>query len=94
MTNEELEKLNEPACPFQYWDASTSLGPFPRSDGFSPGMSIRDYFAAKAMEARLSISHYHREDLIIAEKNGLNWMDIMSHFSYEIADAMLKERNI
>jgi hypothetical protein len=42
------------------------------------GMTLRDYFAAKAMHARLSTS--------------LEWYDRIARESYEMADAMLKAR--
>lgn len=45
------------------------------------GMSLRDYFAAKAMQAILSDPDYTQEDRKLAEA------------SYAIADAMLEARN-
>lgn len=45
------------------------------------GMTLRDYFAAKAMQAQ--ITHYGCMDKF----------EILSKQSYEIADAMLKERD-
>lgn len=45
------------------------------------GMSLRDYFAAKAMQAILSDPDYVQEDRKLAEA------------SYAIADAMLEARN-
>jgi len=47
------------------------------------GMSLRDYFAAKAMQAMLSLEDVH-----------LNWGESqLAKWSYEQADAMLAERN-
>ena len=46
-----------------------------------PGMTLRDYFAARAMQAQLQTS------------NGLydkHWRDDVAMNSYRIADAMLK----
>lgn len=51
-----------------------------------PGLSIRDYFAAKAMQADLTghIGHYGHES---------HWpVDQMASHAYEVADAMLKAR--
>jgi hypothetical protein len=50
---------------------------------FDPGMSLRDYFAAKAMQAMLSIENVH---LNYGESELAKW-------SYQQADAMLEERN-
>jgi hypothetical protein len=49
---------------------------------FDPGMSLRDYFAAKAMQAMLSIEQVH---LDCGETKIAVW-------SYQQADAMLKIR--
>ncbi len=50
------------------------------------GLSLRDYFAAKAMQTLLS-SEY-------TSQHGLHegWMDALAHESYMVADAMLKAR--
>lgn len=50
------------------------------------GMTLRDYFAAKAMQTLLG-SEY-------TSKHGLHegWMYAMAHESYMVADAMLKAR--
>jgi hypothetical protein len=42
------------------------------------GMSLRDYFAAKAMAADISTSYHSAKDV--------------AKFAYEMADAMLAER--
>jgi hypothetical protein len=44
------------------------------------GMTLRDYFAAKAMQAILSNPEYEGEDSGLADQ------------SYNVADAMLKAR--
>ncbi len=47
------------------------------------GVTLRDYFAAKAMQAMLSLEDVH-----------LNWGESqLAKWSYEQADAMLEERN-
>jgi hypothetical protein len=53
---------------------------FPTGTGITPyksGMTLRDYFAAKAMQAL--IQHHY--------------FDVAAKKSYEVADAMLKARN-
>ena len=53
-------------------------------DGYAVigGMTLRDYFAAKAMQGDL-VGGVHREDFRITAKR-----------AYEMADAMLKEREV
>ncbi len=43
-----------------------------------PGLTMLDYFAAKAMQGQLSHGGYSHEEVV--------------HFSYKLAQAMLKER--
>lgn len=50
----------------------------------TPGISIRDYFAAKALQGMLA-------DLPKA-LYGLDWMANLARSSYAVADAMLAER--
>lgn len=45
------------------------------------GMTLRDYFAAKAMQS-----------LILAEHSKNEFNEIQAVMAYEVADAMLKER--
>lgn len=45
----------------------------------SEGMTLRDYFAAKAMQG-------------IVARNGQYGCSVISHAAYEMADAMLEER--
>ena len=54
--------------------------PWTHGDVTCTGMGLRDYFAAKAMQAILSNPEYGKEDSALAAE------------SYEIADAMLKAR--
>lgn len=56
--------------------------PVPR-DAPADGMSLRDYFAAKAMAAMLSIETVHFN----------NGESKIAAWAYEQADAMLAERN-
>jgi len=53
---------------------------FPTKPGhwMEEGMSLRDYFAAKAMAADISTSYHSAKDA--------------AKFAYEIADAMLAEK--
>jgi hypothetical protein len=52
--------------------------------GYTEGMTLRDYFAAKAMQAMLSKDpDYHQK---------YEFLDL-ADFSYRCADAMIKARN-
>ena len=72
-------------------DTNTGGPAFPtpryeRGDMYSLGMTLRDYFAAKAMQTLLS-SEY-------TSQHGLHegWMGALAHESYMVADAMLVTR--
>ena len=47
------------------------------------GMTLRDYFAAKAMQGLLSRGSHDK----------INVHDVLAHRTYQIADAMLKARD-
>lgn len=51
-----------------------------------PGMTMRDYFAEKAMQAMLTNVEANVEDKKV-------YLDVLSDFSYRAADAMLKARD-
>ena len=55
---------------------------FPFGTAFA-GMTLRDYFAAKAMQGLLSR----------AGTDKINVHDVLAHRTYQIADAMLEARN-
>ena len=54
-----------------------------RPSGFDNGMTLRDYFAVKAMQGAMSGCATRGEVVIYSNLAGL---------SYEMADAMMKER--
>ena len=54
---------------------------FPFTGAGTEGMTLRDYFAAKAMQAILSNPEYGDED------------DSLAGAAYYVADAMMKARN-
>jgi hypothetical protein len=51
------------------------------------GMTLRDYFAAKALQSTLADNAYVERTETPAE-----WLAIVAKASYEMADAMLKAR--
>ena len=53
-------------------------------------MTLRDYFAAKAMQSVLQTSW---RDLDLKPKDGLSVIENSAVFAYEIADAMLKAKS-
>lgn len=56
----------------------------------STGMTLRDYFAAKAMQGMLAHATRYRPR---QQDKLLHWHAAMSKEAYEVADAMLAERN-
>ena len=69
---------NRSAFPWTVDDGETVKG--------EKGMTLRDYFAAKAMQADMST---YSEDLIYEKKE---WFNARAKKWYEVADAMLKAR--
>ena len=68
--------MKTPAFPTNNW---TQIAPY--SSGYNEGMTLRDYFAAKAMQGMLS------------ENSGIRYpTDELVDFAYKVADAMLKAR--
>ena len=68
-----------PAFPGQWYDFQPLTGEQVVREQWG-GMSLRDYFAAKAMAA------------LIAEYAQMSGPDIIAHVAYMMADAMLKAR--
>ena len=58
-----------------------------KTGGFARDMTMRDYFAGLAMKGVLIDEAIHDESDIAAE-----WIGKIAAASYEMADAMLKER--
>ena len=69
-----------PAFPTEVWD----------NEGVphhTEGMTLRDYFAAKAMQSTLADNAYVERTETASE-----WLAMVAKASYEMADAMLKAR--
>ena len=62
---------------------------FPTGTAFQ-GMTLRDYFAAKAMGMIPYPQHLRLDDY--STKHFREYTELMTQAAYEIADAMLKER--
>lgn len=82
------------AFPRQRLDWSDLTSDRPQLLAEHPGMTLRDYFAAKAMSATLSSPEWMlalREEL---QRRGVSTSDAsgLAEFAYEAADAMLAER--
>lgn len=54
------------------------------------GMSLRDYFAAKAMHAVIESQLHDGGD--VPEENIPRFLEITAGYAYQMADAMLAER--
>lgn len=61
-------------------DKNTPAFPMPDQISPNPGMSLRDYFAAKALQGLLADTNYREPAEIVAKA------------AYEAADAMMEER--
>lgn len=78
----EARNNGGPAFPAQHFDLTES----------EHGLSMRDYFAAKAMQGLMA------SDLVPAitkdaAEHGFQRLDGIASFAYSLADAMLKARN-
>lgn len=82
MANES--KINEggPAFPMPY--TTEKSGP--------AGMTLRDYFAAKAMQALTQSEQFLREASEWRKIDGEDVEDAIAGSAYDLADAMLKAR--
>lgn len=54
----------------------------------SEGMLLRDYFAAKAMQGLISVDAVWSND----NRAGRSHEEMVAHYAYKQADALLKER--
>lgn len=59
---------------------------------FQTGMTLRDYFAAKAMQSLFSNGQTLAMVSQLAKEDGLSSLLFAARSSYEIADVMLKAR--
>lgn len=73
----DIPTLGWPNAP-QGWHA--------RTGGYAKDMFLRDYFAAKAMEALILRGF---EDVVL---EGEDWQKLISHGAFSIADTMLEVR--
>ena len=77
-----------PAFPVQFLKIAT---PEMIQEHPGKGMSLRDYFAAKAMQAYLSSDPLLESTF---QSGGMTDIPKLVRYSYETADEMLKEREI
>jgi len=61
---------------------------------FDEGMTLRDYFAAKAMQAMITNDVIHSFTMTEAHKAGIPEEFALAQMSFMVADAMLKARNL
>jgi hypothetical protein len=79
---------------------SEVCGPYGHQDSAGtwqfPGLTIRDYFAAKALQGALSSQEVTRAAVLTGKRNHggeLSNDDAMARACYDMADAMLKARS-
>ena len=82
--------INDGGPAYPTVDANRSL------DCGTYGMTLRDYFAAKAMNALIAQSHDEICEWLDEVPEGTNGQtnNVLAKVSYELADAMLKARSI
>jgi len=84
--------MNEPAFPSNGYVAS-SLGDLTTSE---KGMTLRDYFAAKAMQAIIAMRQENQNGDFVSKNDGLMQsryaLNYVAQTSYEMADAMMQAR--
>jgi hypothetical protein len=76
-----------PAFPVQTYDTILA-GQVVRATDY--GMSLRDYFAAKVLQARISKTPIHTHE---TEKKKDECVQLTARLCYEMADAMIAERS-
>jgi hypothetical protein len=64
---------------------------FPTGNAYQ-GMTLRDYFAAKAMQAMITNDVIHSVTMTEAHKAGIPEELALAQISFMVADAMLKAR--
>lgn len=62
-------------------------------ENWEQGLSLRDYFSAKAMSAILSSEKLLETVVRLSENDGRDMGAMVSKVSYEMADAMILERS-
>lgn len=76
------------AFPHDVEERSENIyGEIQTSEYSHPGMTLRDYFAAKAMQGLTS------DVTQVSRREGQSYVTEIASMSYMLADAMLKERN-
>ena len=67
----------------------------PQDDDYE-GMDLRDYFAAKAMQARLNAVFINEDQmnhaLDVCDDEGTSLQEEVGKYAYQIADAMMEAR--
>lgn len=64
----------------------------PTFPGRTDGMTLRDYFAAKAMQGMCASTEYMLEARDTATARGSQVASVVAVSAYEVADAMLEAR--
>jgi hypothetical protein len=64
------------------------------NDRWSDGMTLRDYFAAKAMQGFISDREMYMAIMMDRKTSDLSPDEYIANQSYNLADAMLKQREL
>lgn len=87
-----MNKKDNGGSAFPYEREATYQGVACGKD-FEHGMTLRDYFAAKALPMAAADDKIYGTTLECAKAAGLNPPQAFAKMAYEIADAMIAERN-
>lgn len=83
-------KINNGGLAFPVWHPD-EINHFHLTD---EGMSLRDYFAAKAMQGMLANTDFLTASGKLAEREGVSVGASVSKSAYAFADAMIKARDV
>ena len=86
-------KNGGPAFPTYSPEAKSSSGKTIRPRDEQAGMSLRDYFASQAITALMSDQRWVNGLDDSAKKEGLLFRPALATCAYQLADAMLAERD-
>ncbi len=84
-----MQDKNKTENPSAFPTTKDNFSEQPHLIQVSQGMTLRDYFAAKAMQALLSNPTQHEVFLV---NDGIDTI-LLSKQSWDVADAMLEERS-
>lgn len=87
-----MEENKKPQNPLAF--ASQSMTADGSDGDKQEGMTLRDYFAAKAMQSFIQSDELRKICAVKGNANNSEWTDIVAENSFIMADEMLKQREL